>query len=405
MTSADSVDEPALHASLARRWLAFLLLLLAQFFYSWSWNTADILRPYIRDSLQLSLAQAGSGYSAQGLGALVGAVVIGQLADLFGRRLMLTLVMLGFGGVLIAGVWVDNYPQYVAQRFVLGLFMGGLYPITIGIYVGLFPAHARGRLASLQDGTFSAALVALGLAAGALGGRDWHLLLWLGGLPPILLAFTAFALVPATRTIAPAAHADSRSKVLPVAELFAPAVRRQTVLLAMMTGANFFAYQAFSGWLTTYLNDDRGMTPSAIGSLIAWQFAANIAGCFFWGWTADRFGRRRNAVGLLIAAGAIAGFLWLPLGDTQLRLVAAVYGFTIAASVIWGPWLAELYPPHLRSTASSIYHWGRIISFFAPLITGTLAESVGLAPTMMLGCVGFAVAGLIWLQIPETLRR
>jgi predicted MFS family arabinose efflux permease len=41
----------------------------------------DVLRPFIRESLGLSLMQAGSTYSAQGAGALIGAVVIGQMAD------------------------------------------------------------------------------------------------------------------------------------------------------------------------------------------------------------------------------------------------------------------------------------------------------------------------------------
>ena len=70
----------------ARRWTAFAFLMIAEFFYGWSWNTVDVLRPQIRDSLGLTLTEAGSTYTAQSLGALVGAVVLAQLADRFGRR-------------------------------------------------------------------------------------------------------------------------------------------------------------------------------------------------------------------------------------------------------------------------------------------------------------------------------
>jgi MFS family permease len=115
---------------------AFGFLLIAEFFYGWAWNTVDVLRPYIRDSLGLSLTQAGSAYSAQGAGALVGAIIIGQLADRFGRRNMLVTVMIGYGLMLLAGVAVTSYVTLLAQRFGLGLFLGGIFPIVVGIYVG-----------------------------------------------------------------------------------------------------------------------------------------------------------------------------------------------------------------------------------------------------------------------------
>ena len=76
-----------------------------------------------------------------------------------------------------------------------------------------------------------------------------------------------------------------------------------------------------------------------------------------------------------------------------------------SCSATWGPWLSELYPPHLRSTAASIFNWGRVISMTAPLITAPLAEAFGLAPVMSLASVSFLAAAAIWLSLPETLRR
>ena len=73
--------------------------------------------------------------------------------------------------------------------------------------------------------------------------------------------------------------------------------------------------------------------------------------------------------------------------------------------MVWGPWLAELYPQHLKSTAASIFNWGRIVSFFAPIITGLFAEVFGLAATMTIASAVFSIAALIWLRLPETLHR
>ncbi len=392
--------RPGPRLSLSRRVSAFAFLLCAEFFYSWAWNTVDILRPYLRESLGLTLTQAGSAYSAQGAGALTGALLIGQLADRLGRRNMLVAVMLGYGSLLLAGVFVSSYAQLLLQRVSLGIFLGGSFPVVVGIYVGLFEPGVRSRLASLISAVFSASVITQGFAFGHLGRHDWRLLLWLGGVPPILLASFAYAAVPAgVRQVSQA------KRRLPIGELFAPGIRRQTLLLASLTGLNFFAYEAFSGWLTIYLKDVRHLAAPAIGALVSGQFTGNLLGCFFWGWIGDRFGRRASAVGFFVAAAAIAVFLCVPAGPRLLIAVGSLYGFCLSASVVWGPWLAELYPEHLRSTAASIFNWGRLISFFAPLITGELAGVFGLRLSMLTASLAFAAAGAIWLTLPETLRR
>ena len=388
---------PLFEHSLARRISAFAFVLIAEFFYGWAWNTVDVLRPFIRDSLGLTLTQAGSAYSAQGAGALIGAITFGQLADRLGRRNMLVAIMIGYGAMLIAGVAVASYPQLLLQRFVLGLFLGGSFPVIVGIYVGLFAPQVRGRLASAINLTFSSAIVVLGLALGSLGAHDWRVLLWLGGVPPILLAGLAWLIVPAGGTIAQASR-------FPIRELFAPQVRRRTLLLASLTGLNFFAYQAFSGWLTIYLKDVRLLDPEVIGRLVAAQFAGNMIGGFAWGWASDRLGRRFASLGFVLAALAIAIYLTVPSIIPLLLVVGFAYGFGLSSSVVWGPWLAELYPPHLKSTAASIFNWGRLISFFAPLITGALAAAVGLRFAMLAACLIFLVAAVIWRSLPETLE-
>ena len=382
---AELAERPAHPVpGMGRQIAIFALLLVCEFLYGWAWNTVDVLRPFIRASLHLSLIEVGSAYSAQGAGALIGAVLIGQLADRFGRRRTFALVVLGYGTMLIAGVAVASYP------------------IGVGIYVNLFRPSLRGRLAGTMNAFFSFSIVALGLAMGAVSPGDWRLLFWIGGLPTFALALMVLWLIPARSAIDLAGQKVAK---LPIKELFAPAVRRQTLMLATMTGLNFFGYAAYSGWLTTYLSGERGFDAATAGRLVAWQFAGNIAGGFLWGWTADRFGRRFNAIGFLIAAAAIIAYLLAPSSVILLQLIGLIYGASLCSSVTWGPWLAELYPPHLQSTAASIFNWGRVISFFAPLITAQIAENFGMAAAMASASLAFTIAAGLWLAQRETLAR
>lgn len=398
-----AVDIP-----LNRRVLAFAFFMIADFFYGWSWNTVDVLRPDIRAALKLTLTEAGSMYSAQGLGALCGAIIIGQLADRLGRRNALFGIMVGYGLALGAGAFVTNYAQVIAQRFVLGIFLGGVFPVVVGLYTSLFDKRVCGKLAGFYNGTFNGSVVVLGLLANRLQIGDWRELMLIGAGLPLLLAPLAFLVVPDDRRLI--AYGFIEQSVLakgrlPVAELFAPGLRRQTLLIALMIGLNFFGSQAFTGWQTTYLTENKHIDGAAAKEMFGWQFAAAIAGGFLWGALADRLGRKFNALGYLVGAAAVVLYLTVAQSPAALLLAGCGYGFMIAASVIWGPWIAEMYPPALRSTAASIFNWGRIISFFAPLITARAAASWGLAGAMGLSAVALALAALIWTLLPETLPR
>jgi MFS family permease len=396
---------------LNRRIIALGFVLTGYFFYAWSFNTVDILRPYIKESLQLSMEQAGSLYSLQAIGALVGAVINGQLADRFGRRNALVLVMVGFGLSLALGAVVSTYWQVAVQRVALGYFAGSMFPITVGLYSGLFSVGIRGRIAGAVMFTYNMGVSALGFVGRELfkAEMDWRLLLWTG-LVPAALALLAFLLVPDDRKMTP--YGVSESKALgagaarfPVMEIFARPVIRQTVLLICMIGLNFFAYQAFTGWATTFLRDVRQFSDADIGSAVGWQFLGAAAGGFFWGWIGDLFGRKASAVGFFGAAALVLVYLFAPLTPLTLYVVAFLYGLVLSCSVVWGPWLAELYPPHLRSTAASIFNMSRIISISAPFVTAAFSHAFGLGATMALAAPCFILSAMIWLSLPETVRK
>ncbi|WP_426169619.1 MFS transporter [Sandarakinorhabdus sp. DWP1-3-1] len=395
--------------SAGRRYAALGFLMVGYFFYAWSWNTVDILRPYIRDSVGMTIAQSGWLYSIQSSGALVGAVVMGQVADRIGRRTALMIVMLGYGSALLAGIWVTDFWQLALERGLMGFFLGSMFPITVGIYSGLFASRTRGTVAGFVLGIYNVAVAVLSFAAGqtVAAGHDWRLMLYVG-IVPIVAALFAPLFIPDDRRLVPwGVDPDApviAARPLPITELFDAGVRRQTLLLVTMTGLNFFAYQAFTGWATTYLKEVRLIPPDVVGTVLAFQFIAAALGGFAWGRMSDIWGRRVGAWGFVAAALIIPVYLFVPLSPIPFAVVGFSYGFMLSASAVWGPWFSELYPPHLRSTAASIYNWGRIISIMAPPLTGALVPIWGMAPVMLIGCAAFALAALVWRSLPETLK-
>jgi predicted MFS family arabinose efflux permease len=248
----------------------------------------------------------------------------------------------------------------------------------------------------------------LGWAYGTqIGQSDWRILLWAGALPALVIAPLVFLFLPDDRNMKPwgAGELTPAGAKFPVVELFAPGLRRTTLLLFVLVGLNFFAYQAFGGWVTTYLKDVKLFTPEIISGIVTWQAIGGLLGCFFWGWFSDRYGRRISGIGFFAAGAAVLLYLLVLDSAFALQMGGALWGFMISASVAWAPWMSELYPPHLRSTAMSIFHWGRIISMTAPLVTGAVAEAFGLPIAMTMSAVALIVGGFVWLMIPETIER
>ena len=377
---------------------ALALLMVAQFFYAWGWSSADVLRPQVKAALGLTLAEVGAGYTAQVIGTVIGAWLISELARRAGTAVAMATMMAGGGVSVIAVAFVTSLAPFLAARFAYGIFAGGIFPVTVAIFVSLYAAEARGRVASLVDSCFYGAVIAMGIALARIAPDNWRLMLWIGGAPAILLAPLALVLIPATGSI-PAKGSPQAGGLL------RPDVRHRTLALIALMGANSFGYQCFIGWLTTFLKDERHFDPGGVGTVIATLYTVNAASTFLWGWLVDRHGRRMGAFGPILCAGAIALVLTIDLPPTQTGMLAAIYGVGFAATVCLGPWIAEMFPPELRLAATSLFQWGRLVSLFTPLITGMLAQSWGLVPAMALGIAAFAVSFIVWRRLPETLSR
>lgn len=116
------------------------------------------------DSEYLGTA-AGFAISVTGLAGLVAAPILGRRGDNLGYRRTLMICMTGTALFFLPQAFAPNIWVFIASRFGLGLFIGGILPTANALVAHLTPANQRGRVFG-----FTSSATFLGSFAGPLFG-------------------------------------------------------------------------------------------------------------------------------------------------------------------------------------------------------------------------------------------
>jgi len=123
------------------------------------------------------------------LGAFIGALAFGRIADLIGRRRVFALVAAVMIVGAVASAFATDFVFLVVARVVLGLGIGGDYPVSAVLMSEYANRRDRGRLVGLvfsmqAVGLVVGPVVAIALlGSGVAHGIAWRVLLGLGALP------------------------------------------------------------------------------------------------------------------------------------------------------------------------------------------------------------------------------
>ncbi|HAS3380990.1 TPA: MFS transporter, partial [Vibrio cholerae] len=392
-----------------QRVAAYLAILVGYFFYCYNFVIIDYVRPYIVEAYDgISLSDTAQFYTWQSVGALIGALSCAWFAGRFGKKYTLITITALNGGATIVNMMFTDYATWAAMRFIIGLSLGGYFTVAVSLMIGLFTPTVRGKLTAFASSMFSVALMVMGAYAAFISSIDapWESLMWVGGIPPLAAAFAMVFVLPSDKNVIAYGEEDSSAntgqntlaKKGSWGEMLSKPYRLLTITSLLLAGLNFYGFQFFSGFVTTYLKEVRQFDGATIGVIFSISAFGSLFGAWVWGAVADKFGRKVNAFGFILA-GIMASIFFIAPSDlmigslNMLAILGLIYNFGLSSSAVWGGYFSELFPAHLRSYGAALFHGGRIIGMWAPMVLIFIKERTDLQTAMWGSPIVWIVAG------------
>jgi sugar porter (SP) family MFS transporter len=377
------------------------------------------------------------------VGAAVGALSGGRLADRFGRRRMLLVTSLIFIVGAIACALCTSLGMLLVGRVIVGLGIG-LSSTTVPVYISeVSPARARGWQVSLFQLAITVGILAAYLVDYALSASEaWRWMLGLAVIPGLILGVGMLFMPETPRwLIRHGRLIDARAVLTRIrgtsdvcsefdqihsaisqssergnwSDLWAPAVRP-----ALIVGVGLAIFQQITGINTVIyyaptIIQSAGI-PSASGAILATVGigVVNVVMTIVSMWLIDRVGRRPllliGTAGMIVSLGVLGlvfaiyhGLAWLAV----VCLMAYVASFAISLGPIFWLLISEIYPSKIRGQAegtAASANWAA--NLLVSLTFLTLLNALGPSRTFWLyGLLGIGSWIFSYYLVPETKGR
>jgi putative MFS transporter len=367
-------------------------------------------------------------------GLWFGVVVLGQMADRFGRKAVFTwsLIWYCICTVIMAfqqtGLWLNVW------RLVAGVGFG-VQLVTVDTYIAeLVPRTLRGRAFSINQFISFCVVPVVALLAWLLvplkpfGFDGWRWVVLFGSVGALVVWALRSGIPESPRWLAGKGRGNEADIIvtgiefkvaaeyggmLPplqptavehggaatLADIFTPKYRARTITLSIFNAAQAIGFYGFNSWIPTLLiargiNITHGLEYAFIIAIS--QPVGPLLGSFF----ADKIERKYQIIGGL--AGMAILMTAFAFATSPAVLILIGIAFTLAANVMsyaYHGYQAELFPTRIRSRAVGfVYSWSRLAAAFSGLIIGSLLVSGGVpAVAVFIGgalLVGIAMIGI-----------
>ena len=330
-----------------------------------------------------------------------GAFFFGWLADKFGRRPILMIVILAFSAFSFLSGFARTFAELMVIRALFGFAMGGEWGIGASLVMETIPPRLRGPVSGLLQsgyptGYFLASLVYY-LLFDQIGWRGMFFV----GIAPALLVFLIRMHVKESPVHVAMVARPRVSAVVEIARNWKIAL----YFVVLMTAFNFFSHGTQDQY-PTFLQKQHGFDTHLTGTLTAIMKVGAIVGGIGFGIWSERIGRRRAIITASLLALPVIP-LWA-FSSTPLMLGIGAFLIQVAVQGAWGivpVHLNELSPPMARGLFPGFaYQLGNLIASrnapFQAWFASQNGGNYGLALALVAGVTAVVIA--IWTAIgPE----
>jgi MFS transporter, AAHS family, 3-hydroxyphenylpropionic acid transporter len=360
-------------------------------------QSAGIAGPGIKVEFGFGPAQMGWIFSAGMFGLVLGAVIGGRLADIYGRKPVLIASIAAYGLFSVATAHGWNLQSLLLFRILTGLGLGGAVPNLIALAAESTTRRRRNSIIGLMYCGMplgSAMVAAIGWFG--LGSFGWRVVFYAGGIVPLLVApLLAFWLPESPLFIKRGAKAVTQSipvKSPTVQVLFGESRWGITLALWLSSFCTYFVLYLLLNWLPSLLSS-KGYSGRGASAVMIVVNLGSVLGILAGGVLMDRL--RHTHVILGIYGGLLAAIIGLSQAQNLavILLSAMASTFCLAASQMIQYSLAPAcYPAEARGTGvGAMVGVGRTGSIAGPLSAGQLLAA-GAATSVV---VSAGVPGLI----------
>ncbi|WJY26881.1 MULTISPECIES: MFS transporter [Sporosarcina] len=355
------------------------------FFLGWVaiYGTRAILNPVmdnIQEEFSLSAGQLGMISSIFFIGYAGLNIPSGILGDKIGKKKVLVPGIILFGLFAAIAGTMPNFVLFVLMWLMVGVFQGFYYGPQYGLSSeAIPPKHLTVGSAIINSG------MAFGLSAGYFlssytleAGMSWRAPFYIVAIPVVIIGLLMWWLVKENPYGKEKKAVLDKQDKLKMSTLFK---NRNLVMSYITIFCAIYGFFVVVTWMPYYLQHARGIEGSAVAtvsSLVPW---AAIPGSIFFSWVADRLGKRRPVLLVMLPLSLIA-LVSIVAFDNMYVLYAALIGYGIFGKISTNPVLvavvADNAPKNAYSTSFGVYNFiGMCGSILAPYITGFLTDITG----------------------------
>jgi len=376
------------------------------------WTLFSIIGIRIQKELGLNDTEFGLLIGTPILTGAVSRLFIGILADRFGGRRVIALVMLTGAAAAFMLSYAHNYVQFLVSALFMGV-AGGSFAAGVAYVARWYPRERTGTaLGIFGMGTLGAAIT--NFSSFLMVAMGWIAVtrIWAAALALVAVAFYAF-----TRDDPLSVRQRSSASPSFAAQL-APLARLQVWRFAIYYAFVFGAFVALSLWLPRYYIGAYGVSVGTAGMLAT---AFSLPGSLFravGGWLSDRFGARTIMYWTFGVAMVATFLLSYPTTHYVVQGIKGPVEFTLAMGIVPFAMLTFLlglfmslgmaavykhipvyYPDNVGSVGGLVGMIGGLGGFALPIAFGAMADLTGIWTSCFMLLFLLVSGAMAWMHL------